>query len=96
MAIKGAILHGRPLRTGHCSLNRCHERFNIIVESTCECGKGKETVKHFLLVCPKHEGEGDKLKGVGMQGMNVEKLLRDMKRIRDKMKFVARTKRFYF
>src|SRR5271170_3543600 len=50
------------LRTGHCSLNQYLERFNIIDDANCDCGQGKETVKHFLLICSKYEKERDKLR----------------------------------
>src|SRR5271170_6822172 len=85
------------LTTRHCSLNQYLKRFNIIEDATCKCGEGKETIKHFLLVYPRYERERDKLrKKVGMQGMNIEKLLRDTKMIKDTMKFVEDTKRFNF
>jgi len=48
-------------------------------------------------VCPRYERERAKLrKKVEMQGMNIEKLLGDTKRIKDTMKFVEDTKRFNF
>jgi ribonuclease HI len=85
------------LRTEHCSLNQYLERFNIIDDSACDCGQGKETVKHFLLVCPNHEQERDKLRRkAGMQGMRVEKLLGDAKRIKDTVQFIEDTGRFEF
>lgn len=43
------------LRTGLGLLNQYLERFNIIDETEYECKQGKETVRHFLLVCQKHE-----------------------------------------
>jgi hypothetical protein len=44
--------------------------FNIIDDPTCECEDGKETVRHFLLVCPLHRRERDKTRRkVGMGGL---------------------------
>jgi len=75
------------LRTKHCSLNEYLEQFNIIDQSECECRQGKETLRHFLLVFQRYERERDELrKKVGMQGMRVEKLLGDAKRIKNARK----------
>jgi ribonuclease HI len=85
------------LRTGHCSLNQYLERFNIIDDSKCECGKGKETVRHFLLICPKYEKERDKLRReVGAQGMREEKLLGDVKKVKHTIQFIEDVGRFDF
>lgn len=83
------------LRTGHCSLNQYLERLNIIDETECECKQGKETVRHFLLVC--QERERDKLrKETGMHGMKVEKSLGDASRIKNTMQFIEDIQRFDF
>ena len=85
------------LRTGHCSLNQYLERFNIIDDSKCECGQGKETVKHFLLTCSKYEKERDKLRReVGAQGMREEKLLGDVKKVKHTIQFIEDVGRFDF
>ena len=42
------------LRTGHCGLNSYLHRFNITESAECECGEGKETHEHFLLVCKRY------------------------------------------
>jgi RNase H len=86
------------LRTGHCSLNSYLERFNIIDDATCPgCGDTKETVHHFLMVCPKHERWRDKMRReVGVGGMKMEKLLGDSRRIRDTIEFIENTERFEF
>jgi hypothetical protein len=45
-----------------------------------QSANAKETVKHFLLICPKYEKERDKLRRkVGAHGMREEKLLGDAK-----------------
>ena len=85
------------LRTGHCSLNQYLERFNIIDNAKCECGQGKETVKHFLLICLKYEKERDKLRRVvGAQGMREEKLLGDVKKVKHTIQFIEDMGRFDF
>ena len=85
------------LRTGHCSLNQYLERFNIIDNAKCECGRGKETVKHFLLTCSKYEEERDKLRReVGAQGMREERLLGDIKKVKHTIQFMEDTGRFEF
>src|SRR5271154_5923199 len=85
------------LRTGHCSLNQYLERFNIIDDANCDCGQGKETVKHFLLICSKYEKERDKLREeVGQHGMREEKLLGDIKKVRHTIQFIEDTGRFEF
>jgi ribonuclease HI len=85
------------LRTGHCSLNQYLERFNIIDDSKCECGQGKETVRHFLLICSKYEKERDKLRReVGAQGMREEKLLGDVKKVKHTIQFIEDVGRFDF
>src|SRR5579859_5521905 len=77
------------LRTGHCSLIQYLERFNIINDGKCECGQAMETVKHYLLTCAKYERERDKLRRrVGAQGMRVEKLLGNARRIGDTIQFI--------
>ena len=58
------------LCTGHCRLNSYLNRHRIIEDPTCECGHGVETVKHFLLMCQKHEEPRNKLrKKVGWRNM---------------------------
>jgi ribonuclease HI len=85
------------LRTEHCSLNQYLERFNIIDDGKCECGQATETVKHYLLICSKYERERDKLRRkVGAQGMRVEKLLGDARRVGDTIQFIEDTGRFEF
>jgi hypothetical protein len=86
------------LRTGHCSLNQYLARFNIVNDATCpECKQAIETVKHFLLVCPKYERERDRLrKEVGMGGMRVDTLLGDARRIEATIEFIEATGRFDF
>jgi hypothetical protein len=85
------------LRTGHCSLNQYLERFNITDDANCECGEGKETVKHFLLTCSKYEKERDKLRReVGAQGMREGKLLGDAKKVKHSIQFIEDAGRFDF
>jgi hypothetical protein len=86
------------LRTGHCSLNTYLKRFNIVQDAICPgCGDAKETVHHYLMVCPKHERWRDRMrKAVGVGGMKMEKLLGDSRRIRDTIEFIESTERFEF
>jgi len=41
------------LRPGHCPLNSYLNRHNIIEDPSCDCGRGIENVKHFLLLYKK-------------------------------------------
>jgi hypothetical protein len=86
------------LRTGHVSLNGYLNRFNIVDDATCPgCGDAKETVHHFLMVCPKYEKARDQMrKKVGVGGMKLEKLLGDHRRIKDTLEFIEGTERFEF
>ena len=86
------------LRTGHVSLNGYLNRFNIVDDATCPgCGDAKETVHHFLMVCPKYEKARDQMrKKVGVGGMKLEKLLGDHRRIKDTLEFIGGTERFEF
>ena len=85
------------LRTGHCSLNKYLHRFNIIDDPRCECGKGQETVTHYLLICERFKEERNKLREmVGVAGMRVRRLLGDPKLIRATIEYVQDTNRFEF
>jgi len=85
------------LRTGHCRLNSYLNRFNIVEDPSCDCGRGVETVKHFLLLCKKYEGPRSELKKkVGGRNMRVESLLGDPKLVRDTLEYVEKTGRFNF
>ncbi len=85
------------LRMGHCSLNDYLHRFHIIDNSTCECGNAKETVRHFLLICPLHQRERDKLrKKVRVVRMRMEQLLGDPRRVKYTIEFIDTIKRFDF
>ena len=71
------------LRTGHCRLNKYLNRCNIIEDPTCDCGRGIENVKHFLLLCKNHEGTRKVLrKKVGGRNMRMENLLGDLKLVK--------------
>ena len=85
------------LRTGHCRLNSYLNRHNIIEDPTCECGRGVETVKHFLLLCKKYEEPRNELrKKVGRRNMRTENLLGDPKLVKETLEFVEKTGRFNF
>jgi hypothetical protein len=86
------------LRTGHCSLNTYLKRFNIVHDAICPgCGDAKETVHHFLMVCPKYERWRDRMrKAVGVGGVKMEKLLGDSRQIQDMVEFIENTERFEF
>ena len=85
------------MRTGHCKLNNYLSKRKIVEDPACECGHGIENVKHFLLLCPKHEEQRNELrKEVGSRNMRLENLLGDPKIIRNTLNFVEKTKRFNF
>ena len=85
------------LRTGHCSLNKYLHRFNITDDPRCECGKGQESVTHYLLTCEQFKEARNKLREiVGVAGMRVRKLLGDPKLIRAIIGYVQDTNRFEF
>ena len=83
--------------TGHCQLNSYLSQRNIIEDPSCDCGRGIETVKHFLLVCKKNEEPRNELqKKVGRRNMRMESLLGDPKLVKDTLDFVEKTGRFNF
>jgi ribonuclease HI len=85
------------LRTGHCRLNSYLSRFNIIEDPSCDCGRGIENVKHFLLLCKKYEGPRNELKKkVGGRNMRVENLLGDPQLVKETLEYVEGTGRFNF
>ena len=82
------------LRTGHCRLNSYLYRFNIVESAECQCGEGKETVEHFLLVCKRYTEERKILRRrVNSDGMKVRYLLGDKKAIKHTMEFINSTRR---
>lgn len=87
------------LRTGHSSLNGYLERLNITDDATCPgCGGAKETVHHFLMVCQKYARLRDRMRkeaGIG-EGMKMEILLGDYRRIKHTAEFIEGTGRFDF
>ena len=50
---RASILHAR-LRLGCCALNDYLFFINCAVSPICACKQGKETVKHYLLECPRY------------------------------------------
>jgi ribonuclease HI len=85
------------LRTGHCRLNSYLHRHNIIEDPKCECGRGTETVKHFLLLCKKYEEPRNELrKKVGWRNMRTGNLLGDPKLVKETLEYVEKTGRFNF
>ena len=79
-------------------LNAYLKRFNIVHDAICSgCGDAKETVHHFLMVCPKYERWRDRMrKAVGVEGMKMKKLLGDPRRIWDTIEFIENIERFEF
>ena len=60
----------------------------------CECGEGKATVEHFLLVCKRYTEERKILrKRVDFKDMKVRYLLGDEKAIKHSMEFINSTGR---
>jgi ribonuclease HI len=86
------------LRTGHCSVNQYLHRFGHVESPLCECGSGAtETVKHFLLNCPRYDKQRARLlKEVGICGMRMDTLLGRPGMIHHTLKYVKETKRFPF
>jgi len=63
----------------------------------CDCGKGIETPKHFLLTCKKYEKQWEQLrKKVGGRNMRLGNLLENPKTIKVTLEFVDKTGRFNF
>jgi hypothetical protein len=53
-----------------------------------ECGDAKETIRHFLIVCPKYKMLRDKMKRkVDERGIKEERLLEDHRRIKHIVEF---------
>ena len=64
---------------------------------SCDCGRGIENVKHFLLLCKKYEAPRNELrKKVGGRNMRMENLLGDPKLVKDTLEYVEKTGRFNF
>lgn len=81
------------LRTGHCGLNHYLHRFGLTDTPHCSCGRGKETVEHYLLECELYVEQRKELrKNIGIGRMKVEKLLGDPKLVKHTVEFVASTK----
>lgn len=45
------------LRTGRSRLNCFLYKINIVDTDHCECGRGPETIRHYLLLCPRYESQ---------------------------------------
>ena len=83
------------LRTGHCLLNARLHRIGIAPDPMCECGEGKETVEHYLLMCGKYDRERYILRRkAGIEGMRMGKLLGDPELIKHTIEFMEDTGRF--
>jgi hypothetical protein len=50
------------MRTGKCQLNGYLARIKAVASDQCACGRGPETVKHFLFQCSQWEAKRDKMK----------------------------------
>ena len=82
------------LRTGHCGLNYYLHRFGKRYSPYCECGKGKETVEHYLLECRRYHEERIKLrKEIGKGRLTLGKLLGEPQAIKHMIEYVKATKR---
>jgi hypothetical protein len=79
-------------RTGQ---NSYLNRRNIIEDPSCDCGRGIENVKHFLLLCKNYE-QRNELKKVGARNMRTEILLGDPKLVKDTLEFVEKIGQFNF
>ena len=52
------------LRTNHTCLNAALERIKVVPSADCECGRTRETVKHFLFECTQWSAQRTKLREV--------------------------------
>ena len=83
------------LRTGHCGLNLYLSKRKIIEDATCECGRGAETVKHFLLDCERFKTQRQALQAkIGQRHMREERLLGDKRWVKHTINYVMETERF--
>ena len=83
------------LRTGHCGLNHYLNKRQIVEDPNCECGKGIETVKHYLLDCQRYKTQRQILQAkVGRRNMREERLLGDKRWANYTTQYVKETKRF--
>ncbi len=57
---KASVFHTR-LRLGHCALNDYLYRINCCNSPLCVSGLERETVKHYLLICPRFAAQRSNL-----------------------------------
>ena len=85
------------LRTGHCCLNSYLHWYKIVDDPQCDCGKGIETPKHFLLTCKKYKKQRDQLrKKIEGRNMRLGILLGNPKTTKATLEFIEETGRFNF
>jgi hypothetical protein len=84
------------LRSGHVPLQAHLHRITRADSPTCQgCGARKETVHHFLMVCPKYMAQRQQMAAEGGRGTLVmARLLSSSKLTRHLFDYIARTKRF--
>ncbi|KAG7086882.1 hypothetical protein E1B28_002802 [Marasmius oreades] len=83
------------LLTGHIGLNHYLHRFNIAESPTCPCCKeSEETVVHFLLRCPAHTRERNRLR-TRLRNMNADmkQMLTTRSGVRETLRYVEETGR---
>ena len=94
-------LHCKRHKTDCCptsQLNGERHRFGIENSPLCSCESGAiETVDHYLTNCPKYDQQRSKLmRGVGVGGMWIDKLLGDINLVKHTLEYVRDTQRFDF
>ena len=82
------------LRTGHCMLNKYLYRIGKKDSPECTCEHGIESVEHYLLECPKYQGQRAELREAVKPGdMTVAKLLGNCKTFKHTMEYIRATGR---
>ncbi|KAG1844472.1 hypothetical protein F4604DRAFT_1511289, partial [Suillus subluteus] len=82
------------LCTGHIALNKHLHRIARVPSATCqECHAHKETVHHFLLVCPNFIRQRNALHmEVGPHQLHIKYLLNESRGIRATLKYIVHTR----
>lgn len=93
---KGQAALSIQLRTGHAPLNRQLHRMKLIDSPVCTgCNRAHETVKHYLLDCPKTSCLRAKISdALGREARSLKTLLSHPKALKAVLIFIGRTGRF--
>jgi ribonuclease HI len=84
------------LRSGHAPLHDHLHRINAVDTASCPgCGSTRETVHHFLMVCPAYNEQRQRMTaGTGRGAMWMGKLLSDPKLTKRVIRYITDTGRF--